>query len=103
MSKLVSIEGPLKGKTFEVTLAGASAIQIPAGGKIKVDLPGTSNTLDLVTKVSTTKGNIFVSITSFGEYDTFFKQVDVHKMMIYHNVSRTELSRQLEKDGFIVD
>jgi hypothetical protein len=56
---------------------GGTGIFIPAGGKVRLDLPGTGNPLDLVTKVSTLKGNVFVSLASFGEYDTYFKQVDV--------------------------
>lgn len=59
-------------------VAPGSSIVLPAGGKIRVDLPGGGfSALDLVSKISTIKGEIFVSITSFGEYDTYFKQVDV--------------------------
>ncbi len=58
-------------------VAPGSSILIPAGGKIKFDLPGTGNALDLVSMVSTLKGEIYVSIASFGVYDAYFKQVDV--------------------------
>ena len=54
-----------------------SAISIPAGGKARFDLPGTGNPLDVVTKISTLKGRIYVHITSFSEFDSYFKQVDV--------------------------
>ena len=37
------------------------------------------------------------------KYKKFFKQVDAHKVMTYHNVSKAELGKQLEKDGFIVE
>ena len=56
---------------------GGSALTIPAGGKTRIDLPGTGNPLHLVTKIQPTKGRIFVSIASFGEFDTYFKQIDV--------------------------
>lgn len=59
---------------------GGSAISIPAGGKTRFDLPATGNPLDLVAKISTLKGRIYVHITSFGEFDSFFKQVDVAKL-----------------------
>jgi len=56
---------------------GGTGIFIPSGGKARFDLPGTGNPLDLVTKISTLKGRAFVHITSFGEFDAYFKQVDV--------------------------
>jgi hypothetical protein len=41
-----------------------------------VDLPGT-NALDLGSKITPISGQIFVWIGSMGEFDTYFKQVDV--------------------------
>ena len=56
---------------------GGSTLTIPAGGKIRVDLPGTGNTLDLVAKITPLSGRIYVHITSFGQFDAYFKQVDI--------------------------
>jgi len=56
---------------------GVGTIKIPAGGKTRIDLPGTGNPLHLVTKIRPLSGSIFVSIASFGEFDTYFKQIDV--------------------------
>jgi hypothetical protein len=54
-----------------------STLSIPAGGKVKVDLTGTASTLDVVSTVIPTKGQISVTIASMGEFDTYFKQVNV--------------------------
>jgi hypothetical protein len=53
-----------------------TTLDIPTGGKARVDLPGTA-ALDLVTKITPTKGQVYVWLASFGEFDTYFKQVDV--------------------------
>jgi hypothetical protein len=53
-----------------------TTLNLPSGGKGRVDLPGTA-ALDLVTKITPTKGQIYVWIGSMGEFDTYFKQVDV--------------------------
>ena len=37
------------------------------------------------------------------KFKKFFMQIDAHKVMAYHKVSKAELSKQLEKDGFIVE
>ena len=36
------------------------------------------------------------------KFKKFFRPVDAHKVMTYHNVSKAELGKQLEKEGFIV-
>jgi hypothetical protein len=53
-----------------------TTLTLPSGGKARVDLPGT-NALDLVSKITPISGQIFVWIGSMGEFDTYFKQVDV--------------------------
>ena len=37
------------------------------------------------------------------KYKKYFKEVDPHRVMTYHKVSKADLSKQLEKDGFIVE
>ena len=56
---------------------GGTGIFIPAGGKVRIDLPGSGfGALDLVSKLSPLKGQIFLMIVSFGEFDAYFKQID---------------------------
>ena len=37
------------------------------------------------------------------KFKKFFMQIDPHKLMTYQNVTKAELGKQLEKDGFIVE
>lgn len=65
-------------RTDVETVAAHATLNIPSGGKARDDLPGSGKTvLDAVTKITVTKGSIFVYIASFGEFDTYFKQVNV--------------------------
>jgi len=59
------------------TASAWATLTIPAGGKTKIDLPGTGNVLHLVTKIIATKGAIFVSIASPVFFDAYFKQYSV--------------------------
>jgi len=64
-------------ETATVPAVGGSALTIPAGGMVKFDLPGAgAGALDLVSKI-TTDGQIYVHISSVGEFAAYFKQVDV--------------------------
>jgi len=77
---VIEVRSDTNRETVEVAAGpavGGSALTIPAGGKTRIDLPGTGNPLHLVTKIQPTKGRIFVTIVSFGEFDAYFKQVDV--------------------------
>ena len=57
---------------------GGTGLLIPAGGKVKFDLPGAGfGPLDLVTQISVLKGQVFVHISSFGVFDTYLRQHDV--------------------------
>ena len=60
-----------------VPAVGVAALTLPAGGLRKFDLPGAgAGALDLVSKI-TTNGQIYVHISSVGEFDAYFKQVNV--------------------------
>ena len=37
------------------------------------------------------------------KFKKFFMKIDPHKLMTYQNVTKAELGKQLEKDGFIVE
>jgi hypothetical protein len=66
-------------ETATVPAVGGSALPIPAGGVVKFDLPGSGGgigPLHLVSKITTT-GQVFVHISSAGEFDAYFKQVNV--------------------------
>jgi hypothetical protein len=54
-----------------------ATINLVAGGKTSVRLPGTGNPLHVVSKITLTRGAIFVSLGSFGEFDAYFKQITV--------------------------
>jgi len=76
----IEIRSDTNRETVEIAAGpavGGAALTIPAGGKGRIDLPGTGNPTHGVTKISLLKGSIFVSIVSFSEYDTYFKQIDV--------------------------
>ena len=58
--------------------AGGTGLLLPAGGKLRFDLPGaTFGPLDLVTQINVLRGQVFVHISSFGIFDTYLKQFDV--------------------------
>lgn len=65
-------------ETAVIPAVGGAALTIPAGGIVKFDLgPGGGVTaLDLVSKITTT-GQVFVHISSAGEFDAYFKQINV--------------------------
>lgn len=64
-------------ETAVLPAVGGSALPIPAGGMIKFDLPGSGvGPLDFVSKI-TTDGQIYVHISSVGEFAAYFKQIDV--------------------------
>lgn len=70
---VVPVRSALDREAVEVA-APWTTLNIPAGGMVKIDLPGTGNPLHLVTKIQPTSGAIFVSIASPGEFDAYFKQ-----------------------------
>lgn len=66
-------------ETAVVPAVGGAALTIPAGGIVKFDLPGTGGgigPLHLVSKITTT-GQVFVHISSAGEFDAYLKQINV--------------------------
>ena len=78
--------GAHKDSTVEIRSAANSTavegvspfttVTIPSGGMTRVDLPGTA-VLDLVTKITPTKGQVYVWLASMGEFDAFLKQVSL--------------------------
>ncbi len=77
---VVEIRSAGNRESVEIATApavGVGVLTIPAGGRIRFDLPGTGNPLHLVTKLSALSGKVYVHITSFGVFDAYFKQVDV--------------------------
>lgn len=65
-------------RTDVETVAAHATLNIPSGGKVRDNLPGSGKTpLDAVTKITVIKGSIYIYIASFGEFDTYFKQVNV--------------------------
>lgn len=47
------------------------------GEKKKIDLFDSVDVLNIVSKITVAKGSIFVGISSFNEFDAYFKQVTV--------------------------
>jgi hypothetical protein len=72
----VSFEVRTAADREAVETATPTAHTLPAGGKMRLDLPG-ANKLDLVTKITPLTGQLYVWIASMGEFDTYLKQVNV--------------------------
>ena len=65
-----------KNRDLIESAAPWSTTTLPASGMIRLSLPGTADPLDVVSKI-TTDGAVFVCIASPGEFDAYFKQVNV--------------------------
>lgn len=72
----VELRSALDRAAVETAAAWSTQI-LQAGAKIKIDLPGTGNALHVVTTVIPTRGRVYVAVVSIGEFDTYFKQVNV--------------------------
>lgn len=59
------------------TVAPWTTLTMPAGGKTRINLPGTGNPVHVVTKITPLSGRIFCGVVSFAEFNTYFKQVEV--------------------------
>jgi len=60
------------------TAAAWTTLNLPAGGKTRINLPGTGNFGDIVTKITPVTGQIYVTVVAFGEFNGYFKQVQVY-------------------------
>lgn len=59
--------------------AAWTTLNLEAGHKTRINLPGTGSPFDQVTKIKPIgAARIFVAIASFGEFETYFRQVTVY-------------------------